>query len=86
MFASRSVAVHLLRGLLGFALVAASMLLLTAHPGWSLGTLGLGLVALRGCPMCWTLGLVETIAARGRGESSRGCIDGSCATAWPREL
>lgn len=86
MFASRSVARHLLRGLAGFGLLAAAMYLLQTHPGWSLVLLVLGLVALRGCPMCWTLGLIETASARWRGAPpGNGCADGSCATAWPRE-
>jgi len=42
--------------------------------------LPLGLVALRGCPMCWTMGLFETIAHKVRGPAVPApCIDGSCA-------
>ena len=84
MFASRSITRHLLRGLMGFGALALAMLLLDPHPGWSLVALGFALVALRGCPMCWTLGLLETATARRRGAAPR-CNDGSCATAWPRE-
>jgi hypothetical protein len=85
MFASRNIARHLLRGLAGFGLLATSLHVLEAHPGWSLVLLALGVVVLRGCPTCWTLGLIETAIARWRGEPSTGCVDGSCATARPRE-
>jgi hypothetical protein len=36
----------------------------------------LGMVALRGCPMCWTVGLIETISA---GRLRRTCTDAGCA-------
>lgn len=75
MFASGSVAVHLLRGVLGFALLAAAVFLADPHPGWALPAFGLALIALRGCPMCWTLGLFETAS----------CANGSCAKAFERE-
>jgi hypothetical protein len=85
-FASRSVAVHLLRGGVGFALLAVALAQIEAHAGWSLVAFVLGVVALRGCPMCWTLGLLETLAARARGDATAGaCGDGSCATVWRRE-
>jgi hypothetical protein len=33
------------------------------------------MVALRGCPMCWTAGLVETVSA---GRLRRSCGPGGC--------
>ena len=83
MFASRSIAVHLLRGAVGFGALAAAMLLAASHPVWSLAALPAAFVALRGCPTCWTVGLVQTIAARVRGKGAPACPDGSCA-AEPR--
>ncbi|WP_338700711.1 hypothetical protein V2W30_27645 [Streptomyces sp. Q6] len=35
----------------------------------------LGLFALRGCPMCWVIGLAETVSA---GRLRRSCAEGSC--------
>ncbi len=61
MFCSSSVSIHLLRGAAAFGLIAAAL----SYNG--LGTIGAGfalvgaLLLLRGCPMCWLLGLFETI-------------------------
>ncbi|QNA87974.1 DUF2892 domain-containing protein [Massilia sp. Dwa41.01b] len=61
MFCSTSVGMHLLRGGGALALIA-----LAIHPGSSqplhVVPLILGAVLLlRGCPMCWLIGLVQTI-------------------------
>lgn len=63
-FASKSVAEHLIRG--G---IAATAIYLTIAHGDEFGALGLGLVAvglvaLRGCPMCWAVGLFDTVSSR----------------------
>jgi hypothetical protein len=66
-FASTSLAVHLLRGLAGFAALAGA---LWSAQDWPLAALALGalaLVAWRGCPTCWTIGLIETASCRARG-------------------
>ena len=64
MFCSTSVSIHLLRGL------AALGLIIGAIYSSSYGTIGLALgalalvgaiVLLRGCPMCWLVGLFETM-------------------------
>lgn len=61
-FASRSVTAHLLRGIAGIVLLAWA--LGQTHPALTVaGVLG-AVVALRGCPMCWTVGLLETIGQR----------------------
>ncbi|MFF4581825.1 hypothetical protein [Streptomyces sp. NPDC001389] len=74
-FASASLPRHLARGALGFgSLVLAVALLPYAWPV-SLALLPVGLLALRGCPMCWTLGLVQTVS---RGRLKRSCEDGRC--------
>lgn len=69
-FASASVPRHLARGVAGLlALVAGLALLHAGGPLGFLGTLGavgLGVVLLRGCPICWIIGLIETVASRGR--------------------
>lgn len=69
MFCSSSVWVHLLRGIAAFALIAAALHFKSS------GTLGSGLalvgalLLLRGCPMCWLVGLLLTIA---KGRKSNG--------------
>ncbi len=64
MFCSTSVSIHLLRGL------AALTLIIGALHFSSYGTLGLvfallafigAILLLRGCPMCWLVGLIETL-------------------------
>jgi hypothetical protein len=67
MFCSRSVSVHLLRGLGAVALVALAIVSGRQHI-WLVPPLGIGaLVLMRGCPMCWLMGLIETLTIqRGR--------------------
>lgn len=85
MFASKSIAVHLVRGFLGLGALGGAMALLSQHPLVALALFVTGLVALRGCPMCWTLGLFETVRAKLSGRAVDGtCFDGSCATSSPK--
>ena len=64
MYCSRSITVHLLRGLGAVGLITAAVIYGAAHT-WLLPPLLIGAVLLmRGCPMCWLMGLVE--AAKGR--------------------
>jgi hypothetical protein len=80
MFASQSLVEHLLRGLLGIAAVGCAVLLSGSQPWAASGLLVLGMLALRGCPMCWTIGLFETVRAKLSGKpSSSACRSGSCA-------
>ena len=63
-FGSRSLGVHLLRGALGGAGIVAAVYWGGPHP-WLLALLlPLVLLALRGCPTCWLVGLCETVASR----------------------
>jgi hypothetical protein len=62
LFGSAHLGAHLLRGAAAAALLAWAIVHQTAHPWLSLGAGVAALVALRGCPMCWTVGLVETLA------------------------
>ena len=64
LFGTRTLGGHLLRGALAFGLLALALALQHAHP---LGAMAAGLAALvvmRGCPMCWAIGLVETLQQR----------------------
>ncbi|MEY2935801.1 MAG: hypothetical protein RL033_6550 [Pseudomonadota bacterium] len=64
-FGSRSLAVHLLRGALGGAGIFAAMHWSSAHPWLPFVLLPLVLLALRGSPTCWLVGLCETAVSRG---------------------
>lgn len=74
-FASRSVPAHLVRGTLGFGLIIGSVALIGLIGPVSLLLLPAGLVALRGCPTCWAIGLAQTISS---GRLKRTCENGSC--------
>lgn len=63
-FASRSVARHLVRGAVGLVLIVAALALVAVRGPVTLLLLLPAGVALRGCPTCWALGLVQTRAAR----------------------
>ena len=71
MFASKTFAEHLIRGLIGIAAFALAIRVgsteSAAAIAASLGFAGVGLLALRGCPICWTTGLFEMIGARRKG-------------------
>ncbi|WP_329595683.1 hypothetical protein OG195_43360 (plasmid) [Streptomyces sp. NBC_01362] len=74
-FASGTVPRHLARGAVGFGALAGSLALLPVVGPASLLLAPVGLVALRGCPMCWVIGLVETVSA---GRLRRSCSEGRC--------
>jgi uncharacterized RDD family membrane protein YckC len=74
-FASASIARHLARGAIGFGLVGAALVLTASVGPVALLLAPLGMVALRGCPMCWTVGLIETVSA---GRMRRSCTDAGC--------
>ena len=63
-FASKTLIEHLLRGAVGITALALAIHLSGSHP---IRALGLGvcmLVAFRGCPVCWTTGLIQTVRNR----------------------
>ena len=61
---SRSIAVHLLRGLGAIILVALAFSQGAGHPVlFPLLLIG-AVVLLGGCPMCWLMGLIETATTR----------------------
>jgi hypothetical protein len=75
-FASKSVPRHLARGLIGFGLIIGSIALTPIVGPAILLAAPFGLVALRGCPACWMVGLAQTIS---RGRLQRECVDGVCS-------
>ena len=63
MYCSRSITVHLLRGFGAIGLITLAIVYGSAQP-WLLPPLLIGAVVLmRGCPMCWLMGLFETAKA-----------------------
>ena len=72
MFASRTVAEHLVRGVLGLVLVVVSLVHAGAHT-WALLGLLPAVALWRGCPTCWALGLAATVT-RGKVPD----CDGTC--------
>jgi hypothetical protein len=74
-FASTSLPRHLIRGLIGFGSLIAAFALIPAVGAAGLLLLPVALLAFRGCPTCWVIGLLETIS---RGKLQRDCVDGQC--------
>jgi hypothetical protein len=74
-FASPSLAVHLRRGAVGFVAVAMAWFLWPHGGALALASAAIGVVALRGCPTCWTIGLVQTLSRR---RFERRCAAGGC--------
>ncbi len=64
LFASASLAAHLLRGAAAAALGTFAVSVQLSHPWLSVAAGLIALAALRGCPVCWAIGLVETVARR----------------------
>jgi hypothetical protein len=64
MFGSKSVAVHVVRGVIAAMLIAWAVQHQTSNPVVAILTLVGAVVAMRGCPLCWTVGLCETVVRR----------------------
>jgi hypothetical protein len=60
MFASDTLVEHILRGAIGIGALWLAVAIAASHPWSSLALGGLVLLAFRGCPICWTIGLFET--------------------------
>ncbi|WP_413230343.1 hypothetical protein [Kitasatospora herbaricolor] len=79
-FASASLPRHLARGALGFGLVGGAIALVPVAGPVALLAAPLALIAFRGCPTCWMVGLAQTVS---RGRLERRCEDGVCTLARP---
>lgn len=66
---------HLLRGAIGFALIGSALLLSRIVGPAALLIAPVGLIALRGCPACWTAGLIEMLSTHRR---ERRCGESRC--------
>ena len=69
-FGSRSVWLHLLRGVVGLLCLGLAL-----YYGREIGApavvlLLAGVLALKGCPTCWLVGLGQTLSARGKRDTA----------------
>ena len=68
MLGSKTALAHILRGVIGFCALALAILLArdadTASVHASVTLAIAALIALRGCPVCWTIGLFEILRGR----------------------
>jgi hypothetical protein len=69
-FASDTLARHLARGSLAAALIALAVAVNGEFPLLAACAGIAAVVMLRGCPMCWTIGLCETLMQRRRHATS----------------
>ena len=64
MFASRTIAAHMMRGVIAGGLITWALLHQSSDSVLAIAAGALAVAAMRGCPLCWTIGLVETIGER----------------------
>ena len=64
MVASKTLSAHIARGIIAAALIIWAFSHQSSHPGIAVAAGVVAFFAMRGCPMCWTLGLIATIAQR----------------------
>jgi hypothetical protein len=64
MFASQTIAAHLMRGAIAAALITWALQHQSSDPAFAVAAGVVAVIAMRGCPLCWTVGLVETIGER----------------------
>ncbi len=70
LFATRTLSGHLIRGGVAFGLLYLAITQQHTYPPAAVAA-GIGaLLAMRGCPVCWTLGLIETIQQKFRAKPS----------------
>jgi hypothetical protein len=78
-FGNRTIGRHLLRGALGITALYLSLSTFHGATWRSLILLAAALFLLKGCPACWTLGLIETIAMTIHRQSERNFESGGSA-------
>jgi hypothetical protein len=82
-FAGVSVARQLVRGAIGFGLIGAGFVLTASDGPAALLLILPGMVALRGCPTCWLVGLIQAVSA---GRLERSCSAGNCSLTAPSRV
>lgn len=66
LFSSAHLGAHLLRGAASLGLVCWAVAHQVSHPIGAVFAGFVALVTMRGCPMCWLIGLFDTVADRCR--------------------
>lgn len=61
-FGSSTVAVHIVRGLAGPVALYGGLRAINDGSWLWLALLPVAFVCLKGCPLCWAIGLIETVA------------------------
>jgi hypothetical protein len=64
MFASKSVTAHIFRGVIAAALIVWALDLQSTEPVFAVAAGVAAVAAMKGCPLCWAVGLFETISGR----------------------
>lgn len=77
---SNSLLEHLLRGIVGIGVLWYALRITDQSPWLSLAFGVVALIAFRGCPICWTMGLIETIYRRVKSKLSKKSSNDSVAT------
>jgi hypothetical protein len=72
---SKSILEHILRGIGGIALLAVGLIYLDEIGWWAAVPIVAAILLFRGCPMCWLVGLIDTVISR---KTPPKCTDGSC--------
>lgn len=83
LFASRTLLEHLGRGVAGLVLLGVALATSGAAPWLAGGALLGALLLLRGCPLCWTVGLVETAFTRRAARRVWTCSGQACVPGAP---
>jgi hypothetical protein len=63
-FASKTLSEHFVRGAVGFGGLATALSIMAPHPWLAILIMPIAIWMFRGCPICWTTGLIEMIAMR----------------------
>lgn len=80
LLSSKTIPRQLVRGAVALLALSTAPLVAAIDPLLSLINFAVALLSFRGCPLCWTVGLVQLVAAKFTGQSTEGlCVDGSCA-------
>jgi hypothetical protein len=63
---------QVIRGIIGVALLIPAALLFASYPLVSIGLIVASVFPLRGCPLCWTVGMYETLDKSKRAKAEAG--------------
>lgn len=64
LFRSPTIWFHILRGVIGLAFAAVALQYAPIWGWWVVLPAAVALICFGGCPMCWTVGLVDTVLRR----------------------